>query len=721
MDNTLRRAFFQWLPIGIIFILLIVALSLLNIATNEPDDIGAYSNYLIYLNGFILLVLTIAILYNLFRAISQWHSHQAGSRFTIRLMSGFVILTLFPLSVVSFFSMNFIGKRVDSWFDVRIEQALEDSIELSQFSLATRNRQHLYELKRVAATITKPDVDISEALDEWRFEMGAQEVLLLGNNERIIALSVGGMDTLIPRFPAKDLYTKVETYGEYFHIEPVGEKDLFSRVAVHVYYGLDRQEGILTALFPISETEKDLANSVEQAIQEYKDLNFQRNDLKNAFRITLLVIMVLTILFSLWAAFVFSRRLTRPVRVLVEGTLAVASGDLEKKLPVSDRDDFSLLARSFNTMTKRLSDAQTEREQARWLLQQEHDYLYVVLEHLTSGVITLDQHYCIRRINTAASMILKSPLEPLIGKPIQYLNNEYPYLETLLTRWQPLIETNTDEWQVECTLDIDGERKILACRGAALPGQQQQEQGFVIVFDDVSELIQAEHDAAWSEVARRLAHEIKNPLTPIQLSAERLARKLSRQLDADNNEFLTRMTNTIVQQVSALKSMVNAFSEYAKSPALVLQRTDLNRIVMEVVDLYHANEQQIQITHDLQLTESLELDSMRVRQLLINLVKNALEASQDNTNSEISICTMQKEIGKKSWATLSVSDNGQGIPEELLPRLFEPYITSKHKGTGLGLAIVKKIIEEHGGSISARNNDEKGATITMQFPLKTQG
>lgn len=722
MANTLKRALFQWLPIGIVFVLLLVSLGLLSMATNANNIEHRYDEYLIYLNGFILLLLTIAILTNLLRAISQWHSHQAGSRFTIRLMTGFVILTLLPLSIVAFFSMNFIGKRIDSWFDIRMERALEDSLELSQISLATRNQQHMYELRQVADVISRPDVDISEVLDDWRYRMGAQEVVLLGANERMIAVSVRGTDQLIPRFPAKTLYDRLETRDEYFHLEPVGESNLFSRVAIRVRYGLDEQTGILTALFPISEYEKELANSVQVAQSEYKDFSFHRHNLKNGFRITLLVIMVMTILFSLWAAFIFSRRLTRPVRVLVEGTLAVASGDLEKKLPVSDRDDFSLLARSFNTMTKRLSDAQNEREQARRQLQQEHDYLFVVLEHLTSGVITLDQHFHIRRVNTSASLILSHTLQPLIGQHLNSLAEEAEHLPSLIESWQPHLLSEHNEWQVESSLDINGSRKILACRGASLPDEQHQESGYVIVFDDVSDLIQAEHDAAWGEVARRLAHEIKNPLTPIQLSAERLARKLSKQLDADNNEFLARMTNTIVQQVDALKSMVNAFSEYAKAPTLILQVSDLNRIVTEVADLYRANEQQVSIETDLALNSPVSIDIMRVRQLLVNLIKNALEAMDESPEQhQIIIRTQEQQEQGNTFAVLMVEDNGPGVPEELLPRLFEPYVTSKHKGTGLGLAIVKKIIEEHGGTISARNNEEKGATITIQFPLKKQG
>jgi nitrogen fixation/metabolism regulation signal transduction histidine kinase len=431
--------------------------------------------------------------------------------------------------------------------------------------------------------------------------------------------------------------------------------------------------------------------------------------------LTLFLIMVLTVLFSLWAAFLFSRRLTQPVRTLVEGTLAVAAGDLDKKLPVSDRDDFSLLARSFNTMTNRLSDARQEREQARRMLQQEHDYLSVVLEHLSSGVMTLDESGIIRRLNTAAGHMLQVAVGDCVGQNLASVCTVAPHL----VPFQQAVahRLGSPEWQEEITLDAQKGRQLLVCRGAALPSDTLGQEGFVLVFDDVTDLIQAEHDAAWGEVARRLAHEIKNPLTPIQLSAERLTRKLAGELSEESASFLKRMTNTIIQQVDNLKSMVNAFSEYARAPGLHLQRVDLNAVVQEVVELYRLNEGQARIRLQLDNTlPGLHLDANRIRQLLVNLVKNALEALEEKQGDGIVILSTHYQEGE---AILGIQDNGAGIPAELLPRLFEPYVTTKHKGTGLGLAIVKKIVEEHAGHISARNHEAGGAMISIRFPVDT--
>ncbi len=723
-SDSLKSALYRWLPAAVVGILLLVSLSLLHQATQDASFFREYGKGLLYLNGFILFVLGIAILANLVRAIQQWHTRQAGSRFTLRLMSGFLVLSLLPVVVVAYFSMNFIGKNVGQQLDVRIAQALDDAVELSHLSLSIRSRAHLQDLARLASQVPgKGRLEVAALMDEWRLVHGAHEAVLISDDQRIVVTSVDAVTTLAPLFPVSDLIRTMSARSEYAHLEPAGDdNDLFVRVAMRVTYGTENRTGILTAMLPFSVRESRLANSVNSAQEEYKTMIFNQEGLKNTFRLALLVIAVLTVLFSLWAAFLFSRRLTQPVRDLVEGTLAVASGDLQKKLPVSDRDDFSLLARSFNTMTKRLSSVQNEREQARRQLQQEHDYLFVVLEHLSSGVVTLDEDMVVRRVNTAASEILGHPLQEQLGLPLREACSTMDGLQPFLQALQPWLDDPQEDWQAEINLASDRGRKVLVCRGAGLPYESMQQQGYVLVFEDVTDVVQAEHDAAWGEVARRLAHEIKNPLTPIQLSAERLSRKLGKVLDSESADFLNRMTRTIIQQVDTLKAMVNAFSEYAKAPVLVVQPVHLNQIVREVAELYMDNPQRVQVM--LEQDDGLPtllLDPHRIRQLLVNLVKNALEAiGEGREDGRIVIRTrLQQAMGARS-VLLCLQDNGPGIPVELLPHLFEPYVTTKHKGTGLGLAIVKKIVEEHEGSLSARNAEPNGAIITISFPADSQ-
>ena len=718
-SNTLKTSILRWLPTAIVGVLLAISLSLLHLATRDAEFFRTYGKALVYLNGFILLVLGIAILTNLIRAIYQWHTRQAGSRFTLRLMVSFLILSMIPVAVVVYFSMNFIGKNVGQQLDVRIARALDDAVELSHLSLSIRSSAHLQDLSRLAEQIQgKGRLEVAALMDNWRAVHDAQEAILISDDQRILVTSVDEVAKLIPLFPIGDLIRTMNRREDYSHLEPTGEDGtLFIRVATHVRYGSDNRNGILTAMFPFSQRESSLASSVSSAQEEYRTISFNQEGLKNTFRLALLVISVLTVLFSLWAAFLFSRRLTQPVRDLVEGTLAVASGDLQKKLPVSDRDDFSLLARSFNTMTKRLSSVQQEREQARRQLQQEHDYLFVVLEHLSSGVVTLDEEQVIRRVNSAASLILGQPLDKYLG---QHLSEAFSTeaLKGFLLALKPWLDQPQTDWQAEINVPSERGRRVLVCRGAGLPYDSMQQKGYVLVFEDVTDVVQAEHDAAWSEVARRLAHEIKNPLTPIQLSAERLSRKLGKSLDEESADFLNRMTRTIIQQVDTLKAMVNAFSEYAKAPALVVQTTNLNQIVREVTELYIDNPQKVRVVLEEQALPLLELDPHRIRQLLVNLVKNALEAIGDGReDGRILIRTRVENTLGEQQVVLCLHDNGPGIPTEILPHLFEPYVTTKHKGTGLGLAIVKKIVEEHNGSLAARNAEPNGAIIIITFPL----
>ncbi len=731
MADTLKKAMWQWLPLLILLIMLVISLTLLNMSTISPQMAGRYEEWQLYLNGGVLAVLTAIILFNLASVLYQWRTQQAGSRFTLRLMTGFLVLTLLPTVIVSLFSMNFIGKRIDRWFEssAQFGGGLDDAVELAQISLDAMSRQHLVELRRLAVVVQNEQllrVDLQMQLDQFVADTGAQEIVLLSDDQRIEAVSVAGTGTLVPHFPARELFRAMSLSNDdsYYHLEPVGDENLFSRVALRVSYGEYQKVGILTALFPVSDKWRELTASLEDASSSFKSFNYQRELLKDAFRLTLLLVMVITLSFALSVAFVFSRRLTQPIRTLVEGTLAVAAGDLDKKLPVSDRDDFSMLARSFNTMTKRLSDARQEREQARRQLQQEHDYLHVVLEHLSSGVVTLDENGVIRRMNTAASDVLQIAVKDGVGKTLHAVVNLTPCLQPFWTAVSPhLPQTKPDaEWQAEISLDTQEGRVLLVCRGAALPAATLEDGalGSVLVFDDVTDLIQAEHDAAWGEVARRLAHEIKNPLTPIQLSAERLTRKLAGELSEDSANFLKRMTNTIIQQVDALKSMVNAFSQYARAPSLHLQRVDLNQLIHEVTDLYRLNEGRtcIQLQLDDELPP-LRLDINRIRQLLVNLIKNALEALEDRGQDGVITITTQRQTAQ-AQALLTIQDNGAGIPPDLLPRLFEPYVTTKHKGTGLGLAIVKKIVEEHAGHLSARNHEAGGAMLSIRFPLDAQ-
>jgi len=722
---TLRTLFFQILPVAVTFVLIAISLVLLAISTKSPEQSSSLSDWIIPVNIVVLVVLSSLIIYNIIKAIRYLRSGKAGSRFALRLMLGFTVLAILPVLVVSYFSMNFIGDRIDGWFDVKIEGALDDSLELARNSLDVRMRQHLFDLERVGTTLNSiDDFDYTSFIQRQLYALGASEIVLLDSNKRVLVYSGDDTGKFLPSFPKDDIYRKISSRGYMYRLEPIGKDGLFSRVALTISPGASRKSLVLTALFPFSEKEQVLAESVQNTYNEYQEKSYRRGQLKQAFRITLLLIMLLSVLFSIWAAFIYSLRLTQPIRTLLEGTLAVASGNLQKKLPVEDKDDFSLVARSFNTMTLKLSNAQKESIESQQEVQRQHDYVYTVLDNLTSGVITLDSDYVIRRMNRAAETLLLTPLSKYQGKTFSDMCNDIEALKPLYETIESHLDnakTDKKEWQTEISLFLKGVKHTMVARGASLPELIDGAQGHVLVFEDVTEVMQAEHDAAWSEVARRLAHEIKNPLTPIQLSAERLQHRLKPKLDEESADLLQRMSHTIIQQVDTMKKMVDAFSEYARTPELKLKELDMNSLIREVADLYRTNTSNVDI--QLNLAEDiplLSLDKDRMRQLLVNVIKNAFEAMQDDTNIE-SVLNLRTEIEVSDNGdikfVLNIIDNGPGIDEDLLPYLFEPYKTSKPKGSGLGLAIVKRILEEHDGRVLAENNEGRGAKISIYLPI----
>lgn len=717
MVFTVRNLVFQILPVVATIILLLISMTLLDISTNSPAESSRLSPWMVTLNLITLTILFLMIIINLVRALLKLRAKKAGSRYTLRLMTAFAVLTLIPVLVVSFFSMNFLGDRIDSWYNVQIENALDDSIELSQRSLKTGMSLHLRDIELMAREMFQIDEsEYSYYLEKKRRDMNANEMLLLNSKKRVIAYSSVETGDLFQYFPRPEMFPILENRGFYLELEPDGDEELYSRVAVTMQKDSMNEAYILTAVFPVAHRFSTLSQSVQSARDQYASLKIQRTSIKSGFRWSLFIIMVLSVLFALWAAFIYSQRLTSPIRSLLDGTLAVASGDLQKKLPVSSSDDFSLLARAFNTMTSRLSDAQRESETSRQQVQFQHDYLNIVLNHLTSGVMTFDDKLVVRRLNVAGQQLLGIPGKNVKDKNITDLADDSEMLLAFINTIMPYLKSQVVEWKTEFQTLDGNKRRTLVCQGTTLPQLLDGSKGTVLVFDDITDLIQAEHDAAWAEVAQRLAHEIKNPLTPIQLSTERIQHRLKPQLDEQSADLLDRMSSTIIQQVETMKTMVNAFSEYARTPSLQLQIMDINKLIRDVLILYQGNQQQVTLVCDFddEIPQT-AIDVHRMRQVLVNLVKNALEALENvDGKRQLSISTSLNEVDE---IVLRFADNGSGIDEKLLPNLFDPYISSKTKGSGLGLAIVKKIIEEHSGNIVATNTETGGAMFTILLPV----
>ncbi|MEO0577322.1 MAG: ATP-binding protein, partial [Pseudomonadota bacterium] len=418
-----------------------------------------------------------------------------------------------------------------------------------------------------------------------------------------------------------------------------------------------------------------------------------------------------------YGAFFFSRRLVAPIQQLVAGTRAVAAGDFDTRLPMPSRDEIGFLVNSFNDMTRRLAIARETARHSQSLVESERRYLEIILARLSSGVISLEHDLEIRTTNQSASAILGVDLDASVGLRLPDVARGKNLLEQFVDVVQVHLATGEDEWREQIVLRAESGRRVLTCACSVLPSEGEHA-GYVIVFDDITALLQAQRDAAWGEVARRLAHEIKNPLTPIQLSAERLRRKYLGNMRTAEAEVLDRATHTIVQQVESMKSMVNAFSEYARAPDLHLGRVDLNQIVHEVAELYRTREAELAIDVDTDpAMPEVSADVGRLRQILHNLLRNAVEAIDETPRGHIAVETRSRREGGAQIATVRVRDNGPGFRDGDTEQIFDPYVTSKPKGTGLGLAIVKKLVEEHAGAISARNHPDGGAEIELELPV----
>ncbi|MEJ2059880.1 MAG: ATP-binding protein [Gammaproteobacteria bacterium] len=717
MAPALRR-FASLIPMVGLFGLLLVSLAVMSEATQYADRFSRLYVGLFLFNLLILVFLTVLISVRVFDIVRQVLTRAPGARLTLRIILMFILLSLIPVSVVYYFSARFLDRSVDSWFNVQVETALEDALTLSRTALNQRKREYLAQLQEISKDLSgaQPGMD-ALILDQSLNGSSASQMTLFDSNNRILASSTRGSGLDVPEFPSESSLFQVAHGQGYVGIEPGKGNALQVRVLVPVTATDPSRQGYLQAVFPIEAEVSNLASNVQSAYSRYKELQFQRTQLKETFTITLALVLMLSVLFAVWLAFGLARRLIAPVQALALATRAVASGDLHKRLPVEHRDELGFLTRSFNEMTTRLSSTHEELERSRSQAEVQRTYLQAVLQHLSSGVITLDRKEVLRTCNAAASNILGLPLEHHIGRRLADIARKPGSLESFYEGLLPQLQGESPEWEAQMTLQ-QPEHRVLMCRGARLPEDSGAPGSQVIVFDDITDLIRAQREAAWGEVARRMAHEIRNPLTPIQLSAERLERKLAKNLGPQQAELLVRATRTIIQQVEALQNMVNAFSEYARMPTLRLEPLSLNQLINEVGELYRANKYKIRI--DLDLSEPLpEIrgDRNRLRQVLHNLIRNALEALENRPGGVIRIATRCDEVEDARRVRLVVEDNGPGLSREVIGQLFDPYITNKTHGTGLGLAVVKKIIEEHGGSAWAENRTHGGARFILLIPV----
>ncbi len=700
---------------------LLAALIMLTAAARHSEFFGRYYSILLIINILGIVLLLGLIVPNLWRLIQQYRDRKLGSRLTLRMLGTFAGIALLPLVIVYYFSVQFLSEGIDSWFNVRITRALDDARLLGRTTLETVKQDALQEARQIANTLTD-ESDIVSAINDIRQQHQYDEMTLFGYNGQIIASSSIDQRSLLPDRPPEFLLNKLRAGTYQINLEPLADDSIKLRILVPVFsQSVIQPLRILQIIRSLPLRHAKLSASLESAVREYKQIKYLRQPLKFTFVLTLSLIALATLLMGIWAGIFSSRKLIKPLRDLAMGTRAVAAGNYDTTLPVTQRDEFGVLVESFNDMTRKIQSARDETQKAQRESDAQRTYLQTVLSHLSSGVMSVDSSLHLRTFNPAAEEILGLDLRTARDHTLEQITTDFPEVTPLWEQVNQGISNGEPEWQAEISLNAARGRRILIIRGSLLRGSRSTDGGYVVVFDEITDMVQAQRNAAWGEVARRLAHEIKNPLTPIQLSAERIRNKYLHTLPADNRDALERATRIIVQQVDAMKQMVNAFSDYAQPVLKTTADVDLNQLVSDVAELHRGKQQPTIHLHLSSAIKPVIADTNRILQVLNNLIINACDAlqapEQPSDTPGIDISTMIQQDSGREYVELTVADNGPGFSRKLRSDIFEPYVTTKTKGTGLGLAIVKRIIEEHGGKIWASVNLPHGVVVTVLLPV----
>lgn len=702
----------------------VAALVLLAASVENSTLFSHWQPWILLLNICGVVALMVLLARKFWQLYRDFRDHKPGSRLTVRTVVMFGGLVIAPLIIVYLFSLDFINRGIDSWFRVEIKQGLNDALVLSRSALDLRLREQARRTEIFARSLRElRGPELLQRLDEERRATEAKEIIVYDASGRASALS---SDTPMAQQPAPappDVALQVAAGRSYVSLNPLpnGQYTIATAAPIADAVSARAMRRYVLIDYEVPQELSALAEAVQHTSSQYGDLSAVREPLKISFRLTLTLVVLLTLLAAIYGAIFSAQRLTRPVQDLIAGTRAVGKGDFETRLPLPSRDEMGFLVHSFNDMTKRLRRASEEAKRSRQTVERERERLSIILSRLSTGVIVTDRELRVHSANQSAATILGGDFgTPAAGQNLAQLGGGNLRFSTFLAELRARLQSGWDEWREQLTLPGEAGERVLLWACTPLPDESEHG-GVVIVFDDITALLAAQRDAAWGEVARRLAHEIKNPLTPIQLSAERLRRKLLGGMNAEDAQLLERATHTIVQQVDAMKQMVNAFSEYARAPDMRLAHFSLNQLVTEVAELYRLQDPAAEIRLDLDPTlPEIEADRGRMRQLLANLITNGIEALAGVADGYVELSTRQQRAEGAVAAVICVLDNGPGFRKEILGRLFDPYVTGKPRGTGLGLAIVKRIVEEHGGRIEAENRPEGGAKILVLLPVSDQ-
>lgn len=689
-------------------VLAAISLFLLASASANTDLFAAGYPYLLAFNGVLVVGLLGLVAFQLRRLWREYSTRQFGSRLKYRLMLMFALMALLPGLVVYGVSLQFVVRSIDSWFDVRVDSALEGGIALGQNALDFLVGQVTEQARDLALDLEGAEVVTPARLNRLREQTGVAGATLIGSSGQVLVTAADGLAGFMPDLPGPAQLREARQTQRYHVIDARPGEGLVIRVVVPVpSRSLSGEMRYLQLSQRVPESFARHADAVQEAYREYQQLNLARGGLNRIYTLTLTLTLLLALLGAVAVAFVLSRRLVAPLMILAEGTQAVAAGDFSPRQALPARDELGVLTQSFNRMTRQLVEARDLAERNRAAVESARAYLESVLANLSTGVLAFAGDGKLRAANAGAMAILHDELEGFEDLRLADWPRHHSFRDALLQGFAD----HEGDWHQQFELKRDdGWPQTLLIHGARLPSGSGG--GLVVVFDDISNLIAAQRTAAWAEVARRLAHEIKNPLTPIQLSAERLAYKLSERLDEEGRAILERGTRTIVNQVESMKNLVNDFRDYAKLPNPVLGRLDLNALVGEVLHLYESSPVLIRA----ELARNLPPvagDASQIRQVIHNLLQNAEDALASQGEGSV---TLQTRLDGER-VTLLLRDDGPGFPPEVLARAFEPYFTTKSRGTGLGLAMVKKIIDEHGGDVRLQNGEGGGAEVRIRLRL----
>jgi len=740
-----------WVVAAVAFLgVALVLLFVLSLTGDSGSFVERHVAWLFWLNLAVAALLSVVILLAAVRLVVRKRRGKFGTNLLIKLAGIFALVGVLPGVLIYTVSVQFVSRSIEVWFDARVQGALDAGIDLGRGTLDALVTD-LGAKTRVAAERLGESRALPGPLsfERLREQLSAQEVALVNAAGQVLVTASRSGLAIAPERPSAAMLREARSQRVVTQIEGLDEESTATAVARARVKALARlpaadlafgsEDRYLLVVQPIPAAVASNALAVQSAYREYQQRALARDGLRRMYLGTLTLALILAVFGAVLLAAVLGTQLARPLLLLAEGVKQVAAGDLGAKPVSASRDEIGGLTRSFAQMTEQLGHAREQVQQGVAELESARTHLQTILDSLTAGVIVFDAERRIDTVNPGATRILKLPLSAYRGREL----GEVPGLEDFADAVWQRFELHAaspeagerDHWQdafelpapgsTATTRATDADTLSLLVRGAALP-----EDARLLVFDDISEVVSAQRQAAWSEVARRLAHEIKNPLTPIQLSAERLQHKLEAKLGGDDAGLLQRSVATIVAQVDAMKTLVNEFRDYARLPAAKLVPMDLNALVAEVLALYgEAVERGRIVAHCAASLPPIQGDPTQLRQVVHNLVQNALDAVAERPDGRVQVSTelVRGDHGAHRAVRLVVQDNGPGFADKVLKRAFEPYVTTKSKGTGLGLAVVKKIADEHGARVrvgnlapesgAAEGAPPRGARVSLSFGL----